>query len=176
MKRVLWIFILLFSFNMLVSAQVQFIESEKSHVEFEVKKFKMFNVDGTIKGMKGTIRFDSTNLDNSSFMVCIEPSSIETGIKKRDNHLKSADFFDVEQYDKICFTSEIFKKTSEGYVVEGLLGIRDLSKNVSIPFTFKNKVFQGTFEINRLDFGVGKETSKFMAGNKIEVKIACHVK
>lgn len=176
MKKVLWLFILLFSFNMLLSAQVQFIDAEQSHVEFEVKKFKMFNVEGTMKGMKGTIRFDSTNLDNSSFMVCIEPSTLESGIKKRDKHLKSSDFFDVEQYDKICFTSENFKKTKEGYAVEGLLGIRDLSKKVIIPFTFKNKVFKGTFEINRLDYGVGKETSKFMAGNKIEVEIECHVK
>lgn len=159
-----------------LSAQVHFIDAEASEVEFEVDNFKILEVDGNFSGLKGTLRFDSVEIDNSSFIVCVDAASVLTGNEKRDAHLRTADFFDVEKYPRICFTSSSFSRTSEGYLVKGTLSIRDTGKEVEIPFTFKNKVFEGEFEINRLDFGVGKEISTFKVGEEIEISIKCKVK
>jgi polyisoprenoid-binding protein YceI len=175
LKKIFSISILILSFSWSFG-QVLFIDSDASEVEFEVKNMRLFNVEGEIKGMQGTIRFDSTNLANSSFMVCVDPVTIETGIKKRDEHLKDPDFFDVEKYPRICFTSTAFRKTDEGYLVTGYLGIRDISREIEIPFTFRDNEFEGEFLINRFDYDLGKEISTFKAGEMIEVEIECKVK
>lgn len=175
LKTSLSIIVLVFSISWSF-AQVQFIDSEASEVEFEAKAMKLFNVEGEMTGMQGTIRFDSTNLENASFLVCIDPVSLETGNKKRDAHLKSPDFFDVEKFPKICFTSKSFQKTEEGYLVRGELGIRDIVKEIEIPFTFEDKEFEGEFVINRLDYDLGNDVSTFKASEEIEVEIECKVK
>ena len=170
-------FILLFIFPFsFLSAQVMFIDAEASEVGFEVKKFKIFNVDGTFDGLKGTIRFDSTRLDQSNFLVCIDVATIDSGNKKRDEHLRSEEFFDAEKYPRICFNSTKFRKEKQGFVVEGVLGIRNQERPVEIPFTFRENEFVGQFKINRKDFEVGKDFSTFTAGNEIEVEIKCKIK
>jgi polyisoprenoid-binding protein YceI len=160
MKRAYLILALVMAYGMTYS-QVLFIDAEASEVEFEVDNFRLLEVDGTLSGLQGTLRFDTVEIENSNFIVCVDAATVNTGNEKRDDHLRSADFFDVEKYPKICFTSSSFGRTAEGYVVKGILSIRDVGKEVEIPFTFKDKVFEGEFEINRFDFGVGKEISTF---------------
>ena len=69
------------------------IDAEKSVVNFKATALMVNSVHGTIKGMNGEINFDENNLAESSFNVCIDPATINTEIQKRDDHLKSEDFF-----------------------------------------------------------------------------------
>jgi polyisoprenoid-binding protein YceI len=175
MKNLVWLVLLLLTAGN-ISAQVMFIDTEASEVEFEVKKFKLFEVEGTFTGMKGTIRFDTSNLEQSNFMVCIDAETVKTGIKKRDNHLRSEEFFDVENFPRICVGSKSIEKKGSGYIMTAALAIRNIEKEVVIPFTYKDKIFEGEFEINRKDYNVGKDFSTFTAGNEIEVEIKCVIK
>ena len=121
-------------------------------------KFSTSGVSGTFQGLKGLIRFDESDLNNAKFDVTIDVETIKTGIGWRDGHAKNKNFFDVNQYPTIHFTSSTFEKTEAGYLVTGNLKIKEVTKTVSIPFTFHKTgdqgVFEGQFEINRKDYNL----------------------
>ena len=97
----------------------QTIDTEKSVVNFKTTALMVNTVRGTFKGMNGDIQFDENNLSDSKFKVCIDPASVNTDNQKRDDHLKSDDFFGIENYLEICFESTSIKKTKDGFETTG---------------------------------------------------------
>lgn len=85
-------------------------------------------VEGTFGGMKGTFNFSPNDLENSNFDICIDAKTVNTGNNKRDDHLRTADFFNVEVYPEICFQASNFVKTSDGYIAKGTLKMHGVSK------------------------------------------------
>ena len=81
------------------------IDPDHSGAAFSVRHMMIANVRGQFCKVGGTVYFDPLNITNSSIELSIDASSIFTGIQKRDDHLKSADFFDVDKYPAITFTS-----------------------------------------------------------------------
>ena len=81
----------------------------------------------------------------------------------KNKKAKGEKFFDVEKYPEIKFVSNKFSKTATGYEVTGTLDMHGVKKEVTIPFTFVNNTFTGSFVVNRLDYNVGPE--KGMAGH-----------
>jgi len=154
----------------------QVIDTKQSKVTFEIGNMKVRTVEGSFTGMSGTIQFDPSKLKEASFVVCIDPSTVNTNILKRDNHLRSADFFDVEKYPEICFTSGSISKTKSGYLVAGTMNIHGVSKKVKIPFTFKDNTFNGTLKINRFDYKLGMDSPTAMISEEATVNITCVVK
>lgn len=153
----------------------QTINTEKSKVTFEIGNMKINTVKGSFHGMKGTVVFNKLDLSNSTFNVCIDASTVDTENEKRDNHLRTEDFFNVEKYPVICFNSESIRKTSKGYVTRGKLTMHGVTKTVDIPFTFDKITFKGKIKLNRLDFNVGNNTSTFMVSNEVVISIFCTV-
>lgn len=102
MKTIHLIITLLFTITI---ANAQTINSKKSIVKFSIRNMKLNTVNGTFTGMKGNVVFDENNLENSSFDVSIPTETVNTENKKRDAHLKNADFFYVEKYPEIQFVS-----------------------------------------------------------------------
>lgn len=153
----------------------QSIISQNSEVRFALSNLGLNTVRGTITGMEGNINFNTNDLSTSDFNVCVKVSTIETGISKRDEHLKEKDFFHESKYPTICFKSDSIKKTPTGYETTGTLILRGVKKTVTIPFEYIDKTFKGTFIIYRLDYKVGEDTSTFTAGNEIEIEIICVV-
>ena len=172
MKIIITILTCLFLYN---SVEAQTINPAKSYVSFAVSNMKFNTVDGHFSGMKGTVKFNSNDLAHSSFNVCMDAATVNTDNNKRDNHLRTEDFFYVSKFPAICFVSDAIVKDNSGYKAKGKLTLHGVTKEVEIPFTFSNKTFEGNFEINRLDYGVGKGTGKFMVGNNIKVLIVCAV-
>jgi len=170
------IFLLLFfSLNaILISAQT--IDSTKSVVDFKITGGGIFNVKGTFTGMQGNFDFQETNVNNSGFNICIDAKSIDTGNSKRDDDLRSDNFFAVETYATICFKSVSVSKTNNGYSTTGELSIHGVTKTVTIPFTFKNNTFIGTIEIPRLEYKIGEDYGGFRVGKTASVTITCVVK
>ena len=150
--------------------------SDQSMVAFEIGNLWLNTVEGTIKGMKGTVDFDPENLKGSKFNVCVDVNTINTGIDKRDAHLKTADFFDVEKYPTICFESKAIHVSSDGYSTTGDLTIHGVTKEVTIPFTYAKNIFTGTIEVNRLDYKVGVDYGSFKAQEEVSVSIVCVLK
>lgn len=156
--------------------QSQTIDQAQSKVTFKIDNLLISSVEGTIEGLEGKVDFNPDNLQSSSFNVCIDPETIATGNKKRDEHLREEDFFYTEKYPTICFQSALMKLTEEGFIAVGNLSIKGISKEVSIPFNYANDQFEGRFEVNRLKFNLGNNYGSFTAGEEVEVNIICKLK
>ena len=81
------------------------IDTAHSHIEFTIRHMMIAKVRGQFKNFAGNLTIDPNNLVASSVEGSIEVASIETGDSQRDGHLRSADFFDVENYPKMSFRS-----------------------------------------------------------------------
>jgi polyisoprenoid-binding protein YceI len=173
MKQIL-ILVLTFSSLSFISAQT--IDAEKSVVNFKTTALMVNTVNGTFKGMNGEIQFDENNLSGSTFNVCIDPSSINTENQKRDNHLKSEDFFEIAKFLEICFVSTSIEKTKNGFKTTGNLTMHGITKEFEIPFTFENNTFTGSFKIKRLKYNIGEDYGNFTASKEAEIEIVCVLK
>lgn len=117
-------------------------------------KFDGGDPSGQFSGLKGTISFDPNDLATSKFDASIDVATINTGNGMKNTHAKSAMWFDAEKYPAIKFTSNTITKTAAGYETKGILDMHGVQKEITIPFTFNNNTFSGSFEINRLDYNI----------------------
>jgi polyisoprenoid-binding protein YceI len=135
-------------------------------------KFDGGDPSGEFKGLKADISFDPNDLASSKFDASIDVASINTGNGMKNTHAKSEKWFDAEKYPTIKFTSSSITKSATGYEAKGTLDMHGVQKEVSIPFTFENNVFAGSFEINRLDYNVNTaEPTHGSANFKVEVSV-----
>lgn len=153
------------------NTNAQALDTEKSIVTFEIGNMIINTVEGSFKGMKGSVNFNAQQLATSKFEVCIDAATVDTDNEKRDAHLKNADFFDVEKYPTICFKSNAITQTDKGYVTTGDLTMHGITKKVEIPFTYQDKVLEGTLTVKRLDYKVGVETGTSMVSDEVVLKI-----
>jgi len=170
MKNLLGVLLLIF-INLAVSGQS--IDTDRSVVSFKIKNMKFRTVTGTFSGMNGVVNFDKAKLENASFDVCVLATSINTQNEKMDDHLKTEDFFDVEQYPNICFQSKKIEQSKDGFTTTGILEMHGVKKQVDIPFSFNGTSFEGALKINRLDFNLGEGTGEFLVSNELELTIHC---
>ena len=160
------------------------IDPDHSVAVFSIRHMMIANVHGHFNKIKGTIYFDPDDVIHSSVEVSIDVSSICTGIKKRNEHLCSPDFFDVEKYPEILFKSTKVESTgSRGCNVNGDLTIHGVTKPVTLkaeyfgpiksPFGATSLGFSVTTRINREDFGItwnmDMESGGVMVGRDVEI-------
>jgi len=159
MKKVLILTLTLLAFASFALA-IHVYTTWKIVADEYVIRFKTDKANGTMKGLEGQIVFDEHNLSQSNIQVSVDVNTIATGIWLKNNHAKAKNFFDSKSYPKIYFSSRHFQKSDTGYVVEGDLTIKDITKRVQIPFTFNTHAqggeFVGHFQINRTDYGLIK--------------------
>lgn len=167
-----FILVLIIALSNSFSGAAQDINKDSSFVTFEISNLGINMVDGTIKGFEGTVLFNSEDMSQSSFQVCINPATINSGISARDEELLEEDYFSVEKHPRICFISNEIVKTEEGFLSIGTLTLKGISREVSIPFTAEGDKLTGSFEINRTDYDVGP-TSGFLVGKTVELEIIC---
>jgi polyisoprenoid-binding protein YceI len=144
-------------------------------------------VRGFFEEFDSTTHFDPDSLGASSFDFSVKVKSVNTNNRKRDGHLRSDDFFGAGKYPEMTFKStRITHKKGNQYVVEGKMTVKDVTRNVNIPFTFygiqdnpfnpKEAVagFEARFTFDRLAYHVGN--GKFMklgvVGQEVDVVIS----
>ncbi len=149
----------------------QQIDSNTSEVSFRIGNMRVNTVSGTFTGMRGTVQFDPQNLAGSSFSVCIDAASVDTGNNRRDRHLREEEYFNVERFPDICYVSDIISQTDDGFITRGKLTIKGITRIVTIPFIQEGNTLTGTFRLNRLDYNVGEGVSTFLVSNPVEVTI-----
>ena len=88
-------------------------------------------------------------------MWILQVATINTGNGMQNTHAKSEKWFDAEKYPQIKFTSSEIVAAAAGYQAKGILEMHGVKKEITIPFTFKNNIFNGAIEVNRNDFGIG---------------------
>lgn len=136
-----------------LSAQTQ-RKIKGSSVTFRIRNAGIW-VDGSFGKVSGTIKFDERSSANS-IDASVDASSVNTKNEKRDHHLKSDDFFDVQKAPLIHIVSQKISAKSDGsWEGDFKITIRATTKDVKIPFTYKNGTFSATLTINRRDYGVG---------------------
>lgn len=120
-------------------------------VKFTSKKF-----DGTFKGLKSELFFDEDNLAASKLTASIDANTINTGNGMRNGHAKKG--LDAASFKTVTFVSTAIIKNANGYEATGNLTIKDVTKQIKIPFTFSRAaaggVFAGTFSIKPADYKV----------------------
>ena len=141
------------------------IDPDHSVAVFSIRHFEIANVHGHFNKITGTIHFDPADTAHSSVEVTIDAASICTGIKKRDDHLRSPDFFDIEKYPKILFKDTNVEIISSNHCkVTGDLTIHGITQPVTFetkyfgpiksPFGATSLGFSAKTRINREDFGI----------------------
>jgi polyisoprenoid-binding protein YceI len=169
MKKISFIIsLVLLSINL---TNAQTLNGEKSIVNFNITKMGGKTVEGTFGGMKGEIRFEKTDLDNSSFKVSIDVTTVNTESNKRDKDLLKEKYFFVEEYPVILFESGSIKKTDKGFLTVGKLTMRGVSKEVEIPFTYKDGKFTGKLEVNRFDYKIAEGVKTKTVGEIASLEI-----
>jgi len=154
-------FALAIFFTLSATAQVKQTVS-KSSITFKIKNMGI-NTSGNFTGLQADIRFDPANLGSSVIDASVDANTIDTDNGMRDTHLKSSDYFDVSRYPRISMKSVSFKhKSGDNYTGVFNVTIKDKTKTVEVPFTYYASgsmgYFEGSFKINRLDFGVGDKS------------------
>jgi polyisoprenoid-binding protein YceI len=120
-------------------------------------KFDGGDPSGEFSGLKGIIKFDPNNLKVSKFDCTVDVETINTGNGMKNTHAKSDKWLDAAKYPVIRFTSKSINKTSSGFESLGTLDFHGVKKEITIPFTFVNNVFAGSFEVNRMDYNINTE-------------------
>ena len=148
-----------------LSAATYQIDGAHSSAGFTVRHMMVTNVSGAFTKLSGSVDYDADNLAQSRIDVTIEAASVNTRNEGRDKHLRTADFFDVENHPTITFRSKRVEKAGEGRLrVVGDLTIRGVTKEVVLdvegptPEIQQQSAFRmgasATTRINRKDFGV----------------------
>jgi polyisoprenoid-binding protein YceI len=161
---------------------------DKSHtsVGFQVRHL-FTQLGGKFGDFAGTIQVDRARPESSSVEFTIQAKSIDTNEPKRDEHLRSADFFDVATHPTITFKSTSFKATGkDSWLVTGDLSMRGVTKQVTLPVTLlgegkdpwgnEKMGFETSISLNRKDYGLvwnkTLESGGLLVGEEVKVQIA----
>lgn len=163
------------------------IDPAHSTASFKVKHMMISDVTGNFRGIQGTVVIDDADFKKSKVDVSIAATSVDTGIKKRDDHLRSADFFDVARYPSLTFVSKQVKDVSgNGFTLVGDLTIHGVTKEVDLavselsaeikdPWGNTRKAAKATAQINRKDFGLNwntvLEAGGVLVGDEIQIEL-----
>jgi polyisoprenoid-binding protein YceI len=139
------------------------VDADHSGVNFSIRHF-VSNVPGLFKDYDGTIVYDKDNPAASKVGFTVQAASIDTGNADRDKHLRSADFFEVEKFPTLTFTStQVKAQDKDTLEVTGDLTMHGVTKRVTIPVDFLGSVktpngekagFETSFTLNRKDYGI----------------------
>jgi polyisoprenoid-binding protein YceI len=161
------------------------IDSTHSGVHFVARHMVITKVRGSFKAFEGTLELDEADLTRSKIHVKIDAGSIDTAEARRDAHLKSPDFLDVEKFPALVFESKSLKKSGDDYLITGDLSLHGVTKEVTLkaevggqgkdPWGNQRTAFSATTSINREDFGLKwnqvLEAGGVLVGTKIDIEL-----
>lgn len=154
-------------------------------VEFSAKHLMITTVKGRIADVEGTIISDEEDLKNSSVEVTLKAASLDTRTDQRDQHLRSADFLDVEKYPEIKFRSTRIQGDKDSFKMTGDLTIRDVTRPITLDASFEGRArdpwggerigFSASGKIDRREFGLtwnqALEAGGVVVGNDIKINV-----
>lgn len=167
MKKIMTYIIITFAlFTTSAFAQTWAVDPDHTSADFSIRHMAISRVTGSFSQVTGTLLFDKEGRHPESVDITIDVASINTGVDKRDEHLKSPDFFDVKKYPTMTYTSSNITPQGEGrYKVVGTLNLHGVSKTVILdveglvatekdPWGNTRKGAHVTAKLNRTDFGI----------------------
>lgn len=179
--------VLVLGFPLLASGATWQIDPDHSSFQFKVRHMMASNVRGSFSKVTGMVIFNDDHISNSKGEAIIEAASINTGHAKRDEHLRSADFFDVARYPTLTFVSkQVTSSGSDRLRVTGDLTIHGVTREIVLDVqgptpevkdpgaNFRRGLSVNT-KINRKDFGLTwskvLETGGLVVGDEVEISV-----
>ena len=154
-------------------------------VEFSAKHLMITTVKGRFTDVEGFIHADDKDIKNSSVEATLKAATIDTRTEQRDNHLRSADFLEVEKYPEINFRSTRIEGSKQEFKLTGDLTIRGVTRPITLDVTFEGQTkdpwggervgFSASGKLDRRDFGltwnVMLEAGGMTVSNDIKINI-----
>jgi polyisoprenoid-binding protein YceI len=162
------------------------IDKAHSEATFQVRHL-LTKVRGRFSDFAGIITFDERQPDRSSVAITVQTSSIDTNEPARDAHLRSGDFFAVDEFPTLTFRSTAVAPVSSDRVdVTGELSIRGITKTLTVPVSYLGRAtdpwgnvraaFEGEMVINRKDYGLtwnaALETGGLLVGDEVRISVS----
>ena len=163
------------------------IDPDHSNIQFKVRHLMVSNVKGVFHKVSGMAEIDDQDMTRSRVSVTIETASVDTGVAKRDDDLRSANFFDVTRYPTMTFVSrKIVKTGTDSFKVTGDLSIHGVTREVVLdvdgptaavkdPWGGMRRGATATTKINRKDFGLTYnkvlETGGVVVGDDVAITL-----
>ena len=162
------------------------VDQSHSHIGFEVKHMMVSKVKGVFDSYTANVEAaDLADLTEANISFAFDVASINTRNEDRDNHIKSADFFDADQFPVITFESTSITKSGDSFDVTGNLTIKDITKEVTFETEFNGKGtnpwgvavygFEAETKINREEFGLtwnaALEKGGVLVGKDVKIKV-----
>ncbi len=154
------------------------LDPANTTVGFTVKKFRLITVRGQFSEVRGSVELPGAALTAAVVDIEIDAASIDTGMEKRDAHLRTADFLDVQRCPTITFRSTHVEELSEDRLrIHGYLTIRGLTREVALDATLVSRDEERaeiltSATLDRRDFGLTWNFLGLMVGDAVEVEIA----
>lgn len=168
-----------------LAADAYTVDKDHSQASFQVRHL-LSKTAGRFNEFAGTIVLDEQHLEASTVEFRIHAASVDTDNEKRDQHLRTADFFDVANHPDITFKSEKIRKVAKGrYEVTGKFSMRGVEKRLTLPVSYlgvvkdpwggKRAGFSTTATLNRKDFGMvwnkALDTGGYVLGDEVYVTV-----
>ncbi len=158
------------------------VDPTHSRVGFVARHAMVTKVRGSFNDFDGSGYFDAANPANSKLQLTIKAASIDTRNSDRDAHLRSNDFFDMDNYPEITFVSTgVEQAGQDGYRVTGNLTIKGVTRPVTVDFDYTGSAvdpygnqrigFEGTTTVNRKDWGVNWNAALEAGGVLVSEKV-----
>lgn len=160
------------------------VDEAHSSIDFSIKHMMIASVKGTFTQFDASIEADLGDLTSADIYFSVDLSSVDTRNADRDNHLRSGDFFDVENHPKMTFTAtRIERKDEEEYEVTGDFSLHGVTKPETFLVTFEGQAkdpwgnekagFSAVGTIHRSDYGLtwnsALETGGVLVGDKVKI-------
>ena len=188
MKKLMAVFFVLIVFAFNVFAQKTEWQFDKAHtnIGFTIAHMVISDVTGRFTDFDGMLVSESDDFSGSQVNVTIKTASINTANEKRDDHLRSADFFSAEENAEITFKSKSFEKVDDkNYKISGDLSMNGVTKEVILDATFKGvakdpwggtrAAFKATTTLDRYDYNLKYnsvlETGGLLIGQEVDIEI-----
>ncbi len=157
------------------------VDPMHSFVNFAVKRSAISFVDGSFRKFNGEFTASKADFSDAQINFTVDVASIYTSVDMRDNHLRSADFFDAEKYPQMSFVSTSFQKVKGNkYRLKGKLTLKDVTKDVVFDVVYGGQVtdngtqragFMATTKINRLDYHVAYDSAAAVIAKDVHITL-----
>ena len=159
------------------------VDPAHAKVTFSTIHNTISDIEGLFNSFQSNVTATKADFSDAVFELSVDVNSIDTEIKMRDDHLKSADFFDVENHPEMTFKSTSVEKTKDQnrYKLKGNLTMHGVTKAVTMDLWYRGTItdaqsgneiagFQITGVLNRSDFGIGPKFPEALISNEVLIK------
>ncbi|GKS60016.1 polyisoprenoid-binding protein [Nitrospira sp.] len=161
------------------------VDQEHSIIEFQVKHMVISKTTGRFMDYSGFVDLDADAKEVKAIEATIKAASLNTNHQKRDAHLRTADFFDVERYPTVIYRLKRVKKTGDEFTAWGELTLHGVTKEITLVGSFNGSTkdpwgnvragFTGRGQLNRKDFGMNwsktLDNGGLIVGDEVDIRL-----